>query len=131
MIAVALTIMLLLGLIEGIGMVIGLGISDLIDGLLPDFDVDADLDIDADLGWDRDLHEDPLRVALHQRAQAQGAAIEPQRYRDLLAPGLRVASHVAQLSGLAQSKGEGALQIDDLETVLAADLDVAARFIVE
>lgn len=52
--AVALTIMVLLGFIEGIGMVIGLGVSDVLDSLLPDFDVDADLDIDADLDADLD-----------------------------------------------------------------------------
>ncbi len=45
--AVALMIMVLLGFIEGIGMIIGLGVSDILDSMLPD--VDADLDIDANL----------------------------------------------------------------------------------
>ena len=49
--AVALTIMVLLGFIEGMGMVLGLGVSEFIDGFLPDFDVDAgvDADLDADI----------------------------------------------------------------------------------
>ena len=38
---------LILGLVEGMGMVIGLGVSDLLDSLLPD--VDADVDIDYNL----------------------------------------------------------------------------------
>lgn len=48
--SVALMIMVFLGFIEGIGMVIGLGVSDVLDSLLPDMDVDADLDIDIDGG---------------------------------------------------------------------------------
>ena len=47
--AVALTIMLILGLVEGMGMIIGLGVSDLLDSLLPDMDVDADVDLDIDI----------------------------------------------------------------------------------
>jgi hypothetical protein len=54
--AVALMIMVLLGFIEGIGMVIGLGVSDVLDSMLPDFDVDADLDIDADFDADLSGH---------------------------------------------------------------------------
>jgi len=50
--AIALMIMVLLGFIEGIGMVIGLGVSDLIDSLLPDFDLDADIDADLDAASD-------------------------------------------------------------------------------
>jgi hypothetical protein len=50
--AVALMIMVLLGFIEGIGMVIGMGVSDVIDGMLPDMDVDADLDVDVDADLD-------------------------------------------------------------------------------
>ncbi len=45
--AVALTIMVILGFIEGMGMVIGLGVSDLLDSLLPDIDADVDIDVDA------------------------------------------------------------------------------------
>ncbi len=52
--AVALTIMLVLGFIEGMGMVIGLGVSDMIDSLLPDIDADADLDVDVDADLDFD-----------------------------------------------------------------------------
>lgn len=46
--AVALTIMILLGFIEGIGLVIGLGVSDLLDSFLPEIDIDADIDADLD-----------------------------------------------------------------------------------
>ena len=42
--AVALAIMVFLGFIEGMGMVIGLGISDLLDSMLPEVDIDADLE---------------------------------------------------------------------------------------
>ncbi len=45
--AVALTIMVILGFIEGMGTVLGLGISDLLDSFLPDMDVDIDVDIDG------------------------------------------------------------------------------------
>lgn len=46
--AVALTMMLILGFIEGMGMVIGLGVSDMLDSLLPDIDADIDVDVDVD-----------------------------------------------------------------------------------
>ena len=47
--AVALLIMVGLGLIEGIGAMLGLGLSGLLDSLLPDLDLDLDVDLDADL----------------------------------------------------------------------------------
>ncbi|MDJ0951237.1 MAG: YqiJ family protein [Alphaproteobacteria bacterium] len=50
--AVALGLMLLIALVEGVGMLFGLGISNLVDSLLPDVevpDIDADVDLDTDL----------------------------------------------------------------------------------
>jgi len=46
--AVALLVMVGLGLIEGIGTMLGLGLSGLLDSLLPDLDMDLDLDADID-----------------------------------------------------------------------------------
>lgn len=55
---VSLAIMIILAMLEGVGMLLGAGLSSLIDGLLPDFDVDIDApDVDAPgvfshvLGW--------------------------------------------------------------------------------
>lgn len=42
----ALAAMLALGLLEGVGLVLGLGVSTLVDSLLPDFDVDVLGDMD-------------------------------------------------------------------------------------
>lgn len=47
---VALCVMLAIALIEGVGMMLGLGLSSMIDQLIPDFDVpDIDVDLDADI----------------------------------------------------------------------------------
>lgn len=50
--AVALMIMVMLGFIEGIGMVIGLGVSDVLDSFLPDIDADLEIDVDIDADLD-------------------------------------------------------------------------------
>lgn len=47
--AVALALMIGIGLLEGVTTVVGFGFSQLLDGLLPDFDVDVDLDADGEL----------------------------------------------------------------------------------
>lgn len=47
--AVALLVMLGIGLLEGIGMLLGGGLSGLVDGALPDLDADLDVDVDAGL----------------------------------------------------------------------------------
>jgi len=44
--AVAIALMLMIGLMEGVGMLLGFAISGLLDNLVPD----ADLDVDADIG---------------------------------------------------------------------------------
>lgn len=58
--SIALAIMLIIAILEGVGTLLGMGISSLIDGMLPDFDVDFDADLpDGDssfamsrlLGW--------------------------------------------------------------------------------
>lgn len=43
----ALFIMLLLALLEVVGMIMGAGLSDLFDSILPDMDVDVDVDMDS------------------------------------------------------------------------------------
>ena len=47
--AIALGLMLLIALFEGVGALLGAGLSNLIDGLIPDFDADLDLEVD-DIG---------------------------------------------------------------------------------
>lgn len=46
--AIALGIMLVLAALEVLGLVLGAGLSDAIDSVLPDLDFDADLDLDID-----------------------------------------------------------------------------------
>lgn len=46
----ALVLMLLIALLEILGMVIGVGFSQMLDGLLPDVDLDVDVDADLDGG---------------------------------------------------------------------------------
>jgi len=45
----SLTLMLMIAILEGVMLVIGFGLSNILDSLLPDLDIDADLDA-ADLG---------------------------------------------------------------------------------
>ncbi len=45
---VALTVMFLIAMMEGVSTVIGMGISEMLESLLPEFDVDIDADLDAD-----------------------------------------------------------------------------------
>jgi hypothetical protein len=63
---VALTLMLAIAVMEGVSTLIGAGLSDMIDSVLPemdldvdadlDIDMDADIDIDADMDADADFH---------------------------------------------------------------------------
>ncbi len=46
--SIALLIVVILAVLEGVGALIGAGLSDLLDGLLPDVDADVDLDLDVD-----------------------------------------------------------------------------------
>jgi hypothetical protein len=46
--SVSLTIMIILSLLEGAGLVMGVGLSSFLDSLLPDIDVDVDVDLDLD-----------------------------------------------------------------------------------
>jgi len=64
----AITVMLAFGIIETLGMLFGLGISDAIDTLLPDFDADVDgaqgaTTLTALLGWLR-IGQVPLLILL-------------------------------------------------------------------
>ena len=52
--AVALTLMLLIALLEGVMTILGMGLSSLLDSLMPEMDIDMDVDIDADLDADID-----------------------------------------------------------------------------
>lgn len=47
---VALIVMVLIGLLEGVTTLLGFGASSLLDSLLPEADLDVDLDLDADAG---------------------------------------------------------------------------------
>ena len=56
--AVALCVMLVIALFEGIAMLLGAGLSDMLDAMLPEIDLDVDFDVDAGpstfsrlLGW--------------------------------------------------------------------------------
>ena len=51
---VALAVTLAIATLETVSLILGLGLSDLIDGLLPDFDADIDVDIDVDADVDVD-----------------------------------------------------------------------------
>jgi len=63
--AVALGLMLVLGLLQTLSLLMGLGIFDMLDDILPDVDLDVDagdagldVDIDADVGLDADVDVD-------------------------------------------------------------------------
>jgi hypothetical protein len=49
---IAAAVMLGIGALEMLSLVMGLGLSDLLDSLLPDLDVDVDLDVDAGVDLD-------------------------------------------------------------------------------
>jgi len=46
--AVSIALMLFIALLEGVGTMLGAGLSGFIDNVLPDFDLDVDLDLDVD-----------------------------------------------------------------------------------
>lgn len=48
----ALAVMLLIALLEGVAVVFGAGLSNMIDSLLPDIDADIDLDVDMDADFE-------------------------------------------------------------------------------
>jgi hypothetical protein len=53
---VALVLMLAIAVLEGVTTLIGAGLSDLLDSMLPDMDVDLDFDADMDADLDADIH---------------------------------------------------------------------------
>ena len=53
--AIALSLMLLIALMELIGALMGMAPSDMIDSMLPEIDTDLDIDADLDLEVDADL----------------------------------------------------------------------------
>jgi hypothetical protein len=52
---IALALMVTLAVLEGVGLLLGAGLSELLNHALPDLDVDLDVDLDADLDVDADL----------------------------------------------------------------------------
>ncbi|GJQ62948.1 MAG: hypothetical protein SCALA702_20010 [Melioribacteraceae bacterium] len=50
--SIAIALMLAIAFLEGVGMIIGLGFSNLIDSVLPEFDSSPDIDIDAGIDID-------------------------------------------------------------------------------
>lgn len=58
--AIALSLMLAIALLEGVTTLIGAGLSDLLDSMLPDMDLDLDMDADADA----DIHASGLFAKL-------------------------------------------------------------------
>lgn len=71
---VALAVMLIIAVFEGVTTLMGAGISELLDALLPDIDIDVDVDLDADssgssdslsrvLGWLR-IGQVPVLILL-------------------------------------------------------------------
>ena len=60
--AIALSLMLAIAMLEGVSTLIGAGLSDLLDSMLPDMDMDVDVDVDADI--DADLHAPGLFTKL-------------------------------------------------------------------
>ncbi len=64
---VAIGLMLAIALIEAVAMLLGGGLSSLIDSLLPDslsgVDVNIDLDVDADVDVDMDVGAGPVEAS--------------------------------------------------------------------
>lgn len=46
---ISLAVMLALALLEGVGTIMGMGLSGFIDGMMPDIDFDMDIDLDVDV----------------------------------------------------------------------------------
>lgn len=56
--SIALTLMFMIGIVQIISLLLGLGLEGIIDDFLPDFDVDAGVDVDVDADFDLDLDTD-------------------------------------------------------------------------
>ncbi len=54
--AVALALMLLIAVLEGVTTLLGMGLSGFLDSLIPEMDVDLDVDVDMDVDMDVDVH---------------------------------------------------------------------------
>ncbi len=52
---VAIVLMLAIAVLEGVTSVMGMGISNLLDSILPDLDLDVDIDADVDVDVDTDI----------------------------------------------------------------------------
>ncbi len=57
---VAIGLMLSIALLEGVGMLLGLGFSNLVDSLFPDADIDINVDVDTDIDGDIDFDSTSL-----------------------------------------------------------------------
>ena len=69
--AVALTLMVMIALIELVGALMGMAPSDMIDSMLPEVDVDADLDLEVDFSADGSVS--PLDTDAVSAPEAPGA----------------------------------------------------------
>lgn len=58
--SIALGVMFALAGVEALGVLLGLGVSDFLDSLLPDLDVDLDADLDVDVDADIDVDADAV-----------------------------------------------------------------------
>ena len=61
---ISLTIMLFIALLEGVSTFLGLGLSHLVDSVIPDIDVDVDIDVDADIDSPDIIHAGILTKTL-------------------------------------------------------------------
>ncbi len=52
---VSLAVMMIIAVIEGVGTLMGLGLSGFVDNLLPDIDLDVDINLDLDADMDLDI----------------------------------------------------------------------------
>jgi hypothetical protein len=43
--AIAMSLMLIIGIFEGVGVILGMGLSDVLDSFIPDFEIDTDLEV--------------------------------------------------------------------------------------
>ena len=59
---VAMAVTLMIAVLELLGLVLGFGLSDLIDDLLPDFGPEVELDLDVDVDLDADVDAEAMDV---------------------------------------------------------------------
>ena len=63
--AIALALMLLIAVLEGVTTLLGMGLSGFLDSLIPEMDVDLDVDVDVDVDMDLDVDADMDAADFH------------------------------------------------------------------